>query len=880
LKIENTAPKTIRLADYMAPNYLAPEVELHFDLFDDYAMILSRVHYVKNSAGTDSSLDLAGQPEELVSIALDGVLLGKGDFETSAQALRLTDLPDEFDLEITTRSEPQNNKTFEGLYLSSKMFSTQCEAEGFRKITFHPDRPDVMGIFTTTITADKTKYPVLLANGNLIAEADLDDGRHLARWHDPFNKPSYLFALVAGDLGLVEDSFTTMTGREIAIKIYTDKGDEDKTAHALDSLKRSMKWDEEVYGREYDLDLFMIVAVADFNMGAMENKGLNIFNSAAVLTRSDTATDADYQRVEGIVAHEYFHNWSGNRVTLRDWFQLSLKEGFTVFRDQGFSADMNSKAVKRIEDVRHLRAAQFVEDAGPMSHPVRPESFIKIDNFYTLTIYEKGAEVVGMMHTLLGAKVFRQATDLYFDRNDGKAVTCEDFVLAMEEVSGRDLTQFRRWYSNAGTPRIRFDGRYDEGKQTYTLTLEQIQLPSPGQDEKLPLHIPVAIGLIDDNGEDMLLRLAGEDSGISGTRVLDLTEPTQEFTFVAVDSEPVPSVLRGFSAPCIIDCDIPRGHLLHRLGEDSDGFNRWDAGQTLALDCMKEMVSAIRAGESPEPWPELVEAFGQVLGDTQLDCALAAETLIVPSESYLGDNMDVVYVDEIATARNLLRKTIGEAHREAFLARYESLHAEELTFDATAMGRRRLRHVCLGYLGALEDQASIDLVAKHYENATNMTEEIAAFALMSDVDCPERTAAIETFRSKWENESLVMNKWFVVQAMSSLPGVLDEIKSLWNSPHFDENNPNKVRSLLSVFAANQLRFHEESGAGYDFVAEKIVEIDGRNPQLAARLIAPLAKWRRFDDQRQVLIKAALTTIFEAKGISDNSYEVAKKSLEG
>ena len=880
MKTENAAPKTIRLADYQPPNYLAPTIDLHFDLYDDHALIVSRVHYEKNPAGSAAVLDLAGVPDSLVCIALDGRLLAESEYEIRDQGIRLIDVPQSFDLEITTKTEPQNNKTFEGLYLSSKMFSTQCEAEGFRTITCHPDRPDVMGIFTTTITADKLKYPILLANGNLVAQADLPDGRHLAKWHDPFNKPSYLFALVAGDLGLIEDSFTTMSGRDIDIKVYVDKGDEDKTAHAIDSLKRSMKWDEEVYGREYDLDLFMIVAVADFNMGAMENKGLNIFNSSAVLARPDTATDADYQRVEGIVAHEYFHNWSGNRVTVRDWFQLSLKEGFTVFRDQSFSGDMNSKSVKRIEDVRYLRSAQFVEDAGPMAHPIRPESFIKIDNFYTLTIYEKGSEVVGMMHTMLGDELWRKGTDLYFDRNDGKAITCEDFVLAMEEVSGKDLEQFRRWYSQAGTPRLQFSGTFDSSSRTYSLKISQNQLPSPGQNVKLPLHIPIAVGLIGPDGDDLPLQLVGESSKIAGTRVLDLTEPEQTFTFENIDEEPVPSVLRGFSAPCIVEGEIPKAHLLHRLSKDSDGFNRWDAGQTLALQCLQEMVADLDDGNVAQPWPELVDAFGRVLKDRDLDYALAAETLMLPSESYIGDNLDVVLVDEIHEARTSLRRLIAETHHDILLERYTELQEDELKFDAASMGRRRLRNVCLAYLCDLEGQGAISLAATHFANANNMTDEIAGFANLSDMDCPERAEGIEKFRQKWQNESLVMNKWFVVQAMSSLPGVLHEIQELWKSPEFDENNPNKVRSLLSVFAANQLRFHENDGSGYQFVAQKIAEIDGRNPQLAARLMAPLAKWRRFDVARQEMMKAALSLILNKKGISDNSYEVAKKSLEG
>ncbi len=877
---ENASPKTVYLKDYEVPSYLAPQVELHFDLYDDHALILNRTHYQKNPLSSSDTLDLAGVPETLVSLAIDGELLGEKDYEVTTQGLRLSNLPDSFDLEVTTKTEPQNNKTFEGLYLSSAMFSTQCEAEGFRTFTFHPDRPDVMGIFTTTLTGDKEKYPVLLANGNLVAEADLDDGRHLARWHDPFNKPSYLFALVAGDLGLVEDSFTTMTGREIAIRIYVDKGDEDKTAHALDSLKRAMKWDEEVYGREYDLDLFMIVAVADFNMGAMENKGLNIFNSAAVLTRGDTATDADYQRVEGIVAHEYFHNWSGNRVTLRDWFQLSLKEGFTVFRDQAFSADMNGKAVKRIEDVRHLRAAQFVEDGGPMAHPIRPESFIKIDNFYTLTVYEKGAEVVGMMHTLLGAEIFRKATDLYFDRHDGQAVTCEDFVLAMEDASGQDLSQFRRWYSQAGTPRIAFEGVFEESSSTYTLTLTQKQLPSPGQETKEALHIPIAVGLIDSDGQDLPLRLQGENTPSGTTRVLDLREESQAFVFEDVSASCVPSILRGFSAPCIIDCDISEDDLLLRLAHDSDGFNRWDAGQTLALTCLKSMVDELHQGNPATTSTKFVEAMGAVLSNRELDCALAAETLILPSESSLCDNMDVVLVDEIHQARCQLRKDMALAHRDVLEARYEELADETLKFDAASMGRRRLRNVCLGYLAALEDEASINLVAAHYKSANNMTDEIAGFALLTNMDCVHRIEAIESFRDKWAHESLVMNKWFVVQAMSSLPGVLGEIKALWKSPEFDENNPNKVRSLLSVFAANQLRFHTVDGTGYQFMADKVIEIDGRNPQLAARLVAPLAKWRRFDGGRQEQIKKALQRIVDSQGISDNCFELAKKSLEG
>ncbi|MCB9830846.1 MAG: aminopeptidase N [Planctomycetes bacterium] len=869
--------RVVRLADYRPPAYLAPEIQLDFELGDDETRVRSRTRYRRNpdALGEPARLFLNGVVEELVGLTLDGESVDlAGLARLEGQGIEIEPGRDDFVLEVETRCRPQDNKTLEGLYRSGSMYCTQCEAEGFRRITFFQDRPDVMSVFTTRLTADAGRFPVLLANGNLVNHEQLTDGRHRATWHDPFKKPAYLFALVAGDLAMVEDRFRTMSGRDVVLRIFVDHGEEKKVAHALDSLKRAMRWDEEVYGREYDLDLFMIVAVHDFNFGAMENKGLNIFNASAVLAHHETATDADFERVEGVVAHEYFHNWSGNRVTLRDWFQLSLKEGFTVFRDQSFSADMNSAAVKRIDDVRQLRAYQFAEDMGPMAHPVRPESFVKIDNFYTTTVYEKGAEVVRMIHRLLGPERFRAGSDRYFARHDGQAVTCEDFVRAMEETSGVDLGHFRLWYSQAGTPRIRFRGHHDAAARRFELTISQETPPTPGQETKAALHIPVALGLLDAGGADLPLRLVGEREPVGTTRILELREPSQTFVFEDVAGPPVPSLLRGFSAPCLIETEIPRADLILRLAADSDGFNRWDAGQTLAMASLIAMTGDLEAGRPATPPEDLIEAFGKVLEDRDLDPALAAETLILPGESLVGDRMAIVRPDEIHAARQALRRGFARAHRDLLLARRDELAGRDQA------GARRLKNLCLAYLSSLDDETSRALAMHQLASAGNMTDEIAALSALVDSESDERLAAFERFRAKWTTEPLVMNKWFALQAGSSHPQVADRVRELWTVPEFDEDNPNKLRALLGAFAMNQFRFHAEDGSGYELMIDKLIGIDRKNPQLAARLLTLMGKWKRFDEGRREKARAALERIAAIEHLSANSREVVARSLEG
>jgi len=764
------------------------------------------------------------------------------------------------------------------------MFCTQCEAEGFRKITYYLDRPDVMSKFTTTVSAEQKAYPVLLSNGNPIASGSEDNGRHWTTWEDPFKKPAYLFALVAGDLWCVEDSFTTMSGREVALRIYVEPENIDKCQHAMDSLKKSMKWDEEAYGREYDLDIFMIVAVNDFNMGAMENKGLNIFNSSAVLARAETATDAAHQRVEAIVAHEYFHNWSGNRVTCRDWFQLSLKEGFTVFRDAQFSADMNSPTVKRIEDVAYLRTHQFAEDAGPMAHSVRPESFIEISNFYTLTVYEKGAEVVRMIQTLLGKEGFRKGSDLYFERHDGQAVTVDDFVKAMEDANGADLSQFKRWYSQAGTPRLSVSEQYDEAAQTYRLTFRQSCPPTPGQPTKEPFVIPVELGLLAADGSDLPLRLQGEAQAQGTSRVLAVTEAEQSFTFVDVPERPQPSLLRGFSAPVKLDYPYSRDQLMFFMQHDSDGFNRWEAGQQLSVQVLQELIGQQQRGEALALDERLIEAMRSLLQNETLDAAMVAEMLSLPGEAYLTEISEVADVDAIHAAREFARKRIADALFEPLWHRYQANRetSRNTAYVASAehFARRALQNIALSYLMLSEKTEVLEACLEQFEHADNMTERLTALAVL--VNSPfeaERDKALQAFAEHFKDNPLVMDQWFSVQAGSPLPGGLERVQQLMQHPAFTLKNPNKVRALIGAFAnQNLVNFHRADGAGYRFLADQVITLNALNPQIASRLLAPLTRWRKYDGARQALMKGELERILASGELSSDVYEVVSKSL--
>ncbi|EPJ90430.1 aminopeptidase N [Pseudomonas sp. CFII64] len=881
-------PQMIYLKDYQAPEYLIDETHLTFELFDDHSLVHTQLVMRRNPArGTGlPPLVLDGQLLELLSVKLDDVELTNTDYQLTPDHLTLHPKAESFVVDSSVRIHPETNTALEGLYKSSGMFCTQCEAEGFRKITYYLDRPDVMSKFTTTLSADKHAFPVLLSNGNPIASGPEDDGRHWATWEDPFMKPAYLFALVAGDLWCVEDKFTTMSDREVTLRIYVEPENIDKCQHAMTSLKKSMRWDEETYGREYDLDIFMIVAVNDFNMGAMENKGLNIFNSSAVLARAETATDAAHQRVEAIVAHEYFHNWSGNRVTCRDWFQLSLKEGFTVYRDSGFSADMNSATVKRIQDVAYLRTHQFAEDAGPMAHAVRPDSFIEISNFYTLTVYEKGSEVVGMIHTLLGAEGFRKGSDLYFERHDGQAVTVDDFVKAMEDANGVDLTQFKRWYSQAGTPRLAVSGSYDSAAKTYSLTFRQSCPTTPGQpgDAKKPFVIPVALGLLDKQGGEVSLHLQGEAAASGTTRVISVTEAEQTFTFINVAEQPLPSLLRGFSAPVKLSFPYNRDQLMFLMQHDSDGFNRWDAGQQLSVQVLQELIGQYQQGQDMVLDQRLVAALGTVLADTSLDQAMIAEMLSLPGEAYLTEISEVADVDAIHAAREFVRKQLANSLFDALWSRYTSNRevskATPYVAEAEHFARRALQNIALSYLMLSGKPEVLAATIEQFDTSDNMTERLTALAVL--VNSPftaEKDNALTVFAENFKDNPLVMDQWFSVQAGSTLPGGLERVKALMQHPAFNIKNPNKVRALIGAFAGqNLINFHAADGSGYRFLADLVIQLNAFNPQIASRQLAPLTRWRKYDSARQALMKAELVRIRDSGELSSDVYEVVSKSL--
>ncbi|MEZ5554815.1 aminopeptidase N [Haliea sp.] len=882
--MRDAKPGAVYLRDYQPPAFFIERTELAFDLHEDHALVSACLHIRRNPAVTGANpLELQGQQLELVSLAIDGRALSPEDYVLDDAGLRIGQVPDAFRLQSQCRIQPQNNTALEGLYKSRSMFCTQCEAEGFRKITWYLDRPDVMAVFDVTVEADATRYPVLLSNGNPVSLRALGNGRHRAHWHDPFPKPAYLFALVAGDLRSVDDRFVTASGRKVALHIYVEEKDLDKCDHAMLSLKQSMRWDEAVYGREYDLDIFNIVAVDDFNMGAMENKGLNIFNSSCVLCSPEVTTDSEFQRVQAIVAHEYFHNWSGNRVTCRDWFQLSLKEGFTVFRDASFSADMGSPTVKRVAEVNDLRNTQFAEDAGPLAHPVRPESFIEISNFYTATIYEKGAEVVRMIHTLLGAQRFRAGSDLYFQRHDGQAVTCEDFVRAMEDASGVDLQQFRLWYSQAGTPVLSAEGAYDPEAQQFHLTLRQSCPSTPGQPVKLPMMIPVALGLLGSAG-NLPLRLATDDpaSALQTHRVLVLNQPEQTFVFEQVSEAPVPALLRGFSAPVRLEYAYSSDDLRALMNREADGFVRWDAAQQYALRVIAQGQAAYTAGDAIDVESGYLEACGQLLQDPALDPALVAEMITLPSETYLADlaaEAGGADVDAIHAARQAVRYAIATTHREALQACYQRLQSTApYAPDAAQTGARRLRNLCLDYL-ALGTAEGLALAATQFREATNMTDRLAALQALAFHGRDDRSdAALQQFYRDWEHEPLVVNKWLQLQALVPVPDTLERVQGLVPHPAFDLHNPNKVRALIGAFAnGNPVAFHRADGAGYRLLADKVTQLNALNPQLAARMLAPLTRWRKYRDRGEQM-RAVLVGLSALPGLSPDVFEVLQKSL--
>jgi aminopeptidase N len=856
------APAIVRREDYRPPAWLVPEVALEFELGAERTLVRSALRVERNgSANAPLVLDAEGLT--ILSVMVDGAA---ADYTYQDDRLTVPVRGDAATVETEVEISPSANTQLMGLYESGGMLCTQCEAEGFRRITPFPDRPDVLSRYRVKMIADKARYPVLLSNGDPVASGALEGGRHWAEWHDPFLKPCYLFAMVAGDLVARRDSFLTRSGRDVQLGIWVREEDLPRTEHAMNALKASMKWDEEKYGREYDLDVFNIVAVADFNFGAMENKGLNIFNSRYVLADPDIATDADFDAVAGVVAHEYFHNWSGNRVTCRDWFQLSLKEGFTVFRDQQFSADMGSAAVKRIEDVRALRAAQFPEDQGPLAHPVRPDSYIEISNFYTATVYNKGAEVIRMMHTILGPEKFRAGCDLYFDRHDGQAVTCEDFVAAMEEASGVDLARFRLWYSQAGTPKVRAQLTHEPGSARAHLALEQEVPPTPGQDKKQPMPIPLRIAMFDE-------RTGGKVT----EQLLMLDEASHTLEFDGIADQPILSINRGFSAPAIFETNRTAADLAFLAAHDDDPFARYEAMQQLMLDTL---LTGLRGGGASDHAP-VIEAVERTLKDPNLDPAFVGEAALLPSESFIGDHLAEVDPDAVHAAREALRTDLGTELEQLWRGAYAASAANRYELSPAAKGRRRLRTVSLGYIAASGAEDAPQLALRQFEEADNMTDRQGALGtLVNSAAEAERSAALDGFYGRYRHIALVLDKWFTAQALSTRADVIDEVARLAEHPDFTLANPNRLRSLVGAFAANQRGFHHASGRGYRFLADMIIAADKLNPQTAARFVAPLGRWRRFGAARAALMKAELERIVAEPGVSKDVFEQASKSLAG
>ena len=869
----------IRLKDYRQPDWWVDTVHLDVALHPTAARVRATLALRPNPDSAAAPLVLDGDGLTLISLKLNGAQLLADGYIAGPDSLTIPQPPNgPFTLEIETLVDPTANTQLSGLYRSSGTYCTQCEAEGFRRITYFPDRPDVMAIYTTRIEADKTQAPVLLANGNLTDSGDLPGGRHFAVWHDPHKKPSYLFALVGGDLARVEDKFVTMSGRDVTLRIYVEHGKEDRCGYAMDALKRSMRWDEDAFGREYDLDIFMIVAVSDFNMGAMENKGLNVFNDKYVLASGDSATDSDFAGVEAVIAHEYFHNWTGNRITCRDWFQLCLKEGLTVFRDQEFSSDMRSRPVKRIGDVRGLRAAQFIEDSGPLAHPVRPEQYKEINNFYTSTIYEKGAEVVRMVHTLLGPEKFRAGMDLYFERHDGEAATVEQFIQCFADVSGRDMTQFMRWYSQAGTPEVTVATQYDAAANTYMLDLKQTVPPTPNQPDKLPMVVPLVTGLVGKDGRDLPLTLVNGTTLPRGVIVLDDTEQT--FTFTGIAERPVLSINRGFSAPIKLSSDIDGVDLAFLATHDSDPFNRWQALQTVAMRLLIDNVTRLRAGETPRRDDALLAAMAAILDDASLEPAFVALALPPPGDGdiarEIGRDIDP---DAIYRARLSLRGDIGVRLGAALATVYERMATKEpYSPDATSAGRRALRNTALDLLAAQGAPDAIARPARQYQSADNMTDRFAALATLSQHGTPERGTALADFYKRYADDALIVDKWFSLQAATPQADTLANVRALTGHPAFSFANPNRVRALIGAFAqGNPTQFNRADGAGYDFVADTILALDPKNSQLAARLATAFRTWRTLEDGRQNKAQAALRRIKATSGLSRDLSDIIERA---
>ena len=873
-------PRPVRLDDYRQPDWCIETVELDVVLHPTATTVRAKLSISPNGAGAPAPLVLDGDELKLTSVRLDGKPLPAESFVATPDRLTIAQAPQRpFELEIETVLDPTNNTKLMGLYRAGSTYCTQCEAEGFRRITYFLDRPDVMAAYTTRIEAEKKEAGVLLANGNLVAHGDIaGTSRHFAVWHDPFPKPSYLFALVGGNLGRVKDSFMTMSGRNVTLAIYVEPGKEDRCSYAMDSLKRAMRWDEVTFGREYDLDIFMVVAVSAFNMGAMENKGLNVFNDKYVLASPAAATDGDYAGIEAVIAHEYFHNWTGDRITCRDWFQLCLKEGLTVFRDQEFTADQRSRAVERISDVRELRTSQFVEDAGPLAHPVRPTLYHEINNFYTATVYQKGAEVVRMIKTLLGAQAFRAGMDLYFTRHDGQAATVEQFVQCFADVSGRDMSQFMRWYSQAGTPEIKVAPHYDSAARSLRLDVAQIVPPTPGQPHKEPMAIPLALGLVGRNGDDLPLLLDGRPLSRG---VIELTQANQSFVFNDVPERPALSLNRDFSAPIKLTVPIEAEALRFLAAHDRDPFNRWQAVQTLAMTLLKSNVAIVRSGGAPRVDQGLMDALGAIVKDTALEPAFIALTLSPPTEAdiarEIGSDVDP---DAVYAARRALRAAIGRQHGAELAGIHARMtSADPYRPDAQSTGRRALKNACLDLLALTESAAAIARAFDQYRNADNMTDRIAALETLSAHNRPERTAAFDDFYARYAEDPLVIDKWFALQAVIPEPATLDRVRALMGHPAFSAANPNRIRALIGAFAqANHTQFNCRDGAGYDFVANFVLELDAKNPQVAARLMSAFRSWRALEAQRRARAEATLRRVAAMSALSPDVKDIVARTL--
>ena len=873
-----------RRLDYRPPAFLMDALDLTVDLDAANTRVTAKLTFRRNpdAAPEDAraALVLDGEQQKGVRVELAGETLAADRIQMDARTLTLRNPPASGTLIVHSEIAPAANVALEGLYLSSGVFCTQCEPEGFRRITYFPDRPDVLTRYTVTLRADRARYPVLLSNGNLVAQGELDHGRHFAQWHDPFPKPSYLFALVAGDLASLDATFTSKSGRHIELRIFSTAQNLPRCRHAMESLQRAFAWDEQRFGLEYDLDTFMIFCADDFNMGAMENKGLNIFNSRLVLANPATATDDDYAAIEGVIGHEYFHNWSGNRVTCRDWFQLSLKEGLTVFRDQEFSSDLNSRAVERIAAIDYLRREQFPEDAGPMAHNVRPDEYLEINNFYSATVYEKGAEVIRMQHTLLGPERFRRGIDIYFQRHDGCAVTCDDFIQAMQDASSVDLGQFRLWYSQAGTPVLTATGQYDATTSTYSLTVSQRTPPTPGQPIKLPFHIPIAVGLVGPDGRDLPLKLEGQPLATGGTCILHLRQPSQTFRFVDVPAMPVPSLLRGFSAPVILDYDYTGSDLAFLAAHDSDPVNRWDAAQRSFVRAMLSLAEDYRDKHALAVPPALSQVVRSLLADRDHDPALIGLALTLPDAAYVAALTETIDVDGIVAARDFLVAALARMLRGEFADAY-SRHRVGAPYAPTTeqAGRRKLANVCLGYLCTVDDHEARAMAVAHFDAADNMTDSVAALAALKNDDTPERRALFDRFEAQWRDEPLVLDKWFALEATSARADTLDRVRRLLAHPRFNARNPNRVRSLVGAFTLrNFARFHDRDGRGYAFAADEVLALDSTNPQLAAAIAGAFNLWKRFPEPRRGLMQAALQRIAIAPGLSPDVTEVVTRTL--